>query len=417
MFYSIRRTCRDARGFRRAHSSRLKRLGLMLAALAAVSMVGWTSGGASAAGKKTPIKVMIIGTWNNPLLDTQPWVFTMQAAADYFNKHDRGINGDPIDVIACNDNFSPNGATACANEAVSDHVVALIGGISVFDSDVWPIITAAKIPWLADIPLAPAGETGVGADSYPIGAQHPADAGMAAYAAKHCSSVIDVDAGAPSVSDLKFFTDGAKGAGKTLQEIPVNTASSDLSPYAAQIGQAHADCMILDLNTQTDVALVNALTQSGVAVPHVYAINSLTLTSQMDGWTINSSFSNIYTAPWKQYRAMVKEYSGLLGSGVATDYQDGQTDSWVGIQVLREVADTIKGTVTSTKLIAALNHTKNLSTGGETHTLDFAKPNPVASLARYTNPYFTLQTVKNGKLAPLAPFANGSAAYVAGGGS
>ena len=57
-----------------------------------------------------------------------------------------GINGHKVDVIGCDDQTDPNVAAKCAQQAVSEQVVAILGQFSLVGPAIWPIINAAGIP-------------------------------------------------------------------------------------------------------------------------------------------------------------------------------------------------------------------------------------------------------------------------------
>jgi hypothetical protein len=65
-------------------------------------------------------------------------------------------------------------------------------------------------------------------------------------------------------------------------------------------------------------------------------------------------------------------------------------NAWLGVQVLRQVAGSMKGTITSARLFAALNHSKVDLSGAGLPVLDFSKPVSVPGFERLFNPVVSL---------------------------
>ncbi|HTN81808.1 MAG TPA: ABC transporter substrate-binding protein [Acidimicrobiales bacterium] len=59
-----------------------------------------------------------------------------------------GINGRQVELITCNDQNDPNVAAQCGKQAVDEGVVALVGGLSLFDLNILPALQQAGIPWV-----------------------------------------------------------------------------------------------------------------------------------------------------------------------------------------------------------------------------------------------------------------------------
>jgi branched-chain amino acid transport system substrate-binding protein len=75
-----------------------------------------------------------------------------QAAAKYANDHLGGIAGHKIELETCADKGDGASATACANQFVSDKVIAVVVG-QVGNPDLYiPILEGAKTPWVIETP-------------------------------------------------------------------------------------------------------------------------------------------------------------------------------------------------------------------------------------------------------------------------
>lgn len=110
------------------------------------------SSGAKASGEA--IKVGLFNPSKGPA--TQPGVTTgKQAAVDYINNQIGGINGRPIEIVDCGiDQTAPESTVSCANQFVEAGVVAAIDGFNAESAAAVPILTAAKIPLVGQIPFS-----------------------------------------------------------------------------------------------------------------------------------------------------------------------------------------------------------------------------------------------------------------------
>ena len=77
-----------------------------------------------------------------------------EIAADRINQHGGGIGGRPIELITCGTDGTPESSASCANEMISEGVVAVIEGADL-GSD-------AKIPILQDAGIATLGTSTIG---------------------------------------------------------------------------------------------------------------------------------------------------------------------------------------------------------------------------------------------------------------
>ena len=99
----------------------------------------------------------------------------MQARAKAINKagglKDASGKTHQLQVIVCNSALDPNKATQCANDAVAQKVVAVIGINSSEAPQMMPILAAAGIPVIAPVVVDPSETTSK--NSFPITAGVP----------------------------------------------------------------------------------------------------------------------------------------------------------------------------------------------------------------------------------------------------
>jgi hypothetical protein len=74
-----------------------------------------------------PIKIMQTGTNTSSVFGFPETAAGAQAAAKAINSAG-GIGGRPVTIVVCNDQFQSTVAVQCANQAVSSHVSAVLGG-------------------------------------------------------------------------------------------------------------------------------------------------------------------------------------------------------------------------------------------------------------------------------------------------
>jgi branched-chain amino acid transport system substrate-binding protein len=250
-------------------STRLALGGVALAlALTACSQVAATE--PTAAGRAEdplagldgdPIRVMTIGNWTQPQLGTANPEFPAgaQAAAAAYNA-EGGLDGRPIEVIACSDELNTDTARQCARDAVEQGVVAIVGLQTTNEVTILPILEAAGIPAVGVYPFTDVALTspvsfpdvsGFVGQTLGMGLQL-ADAG-----AENVSAVVPGGLGgiATEVGDAVAAGATAGGAQFTgLVQIPAK--SSDLSPA---IASATADGASVAGFASDEASFINAM--------------------------------------------------------------------------------------------------------------------------------------------------------------
>jgi branched-chain amino acid transport system substrate-binding protein len=400
-----------SRSSRRGWRPRVSRVGAIAVAgclAAALSACGSSgsntdSTGTSAKTSGSPIKVMTIGPWNNPELDAEDYALAGVDSAAYINAHG-GVNGRPIDVVICNDSLSQAGAEACAREAVSDHVVALVGGLSIFDGAILPIISAAGIPWIGSDPFQALAYSSP--DSFPFNAGELDRTVIAYTAGESCARTVLIDAGQGSAADVPFEEAGMKAAGKSfVAHISLSAAAPDYSVFAAQAKAADPDCLVLDINNVELQLLIPALQQSNVEMTKVYSTcDNYTAPNiagpfqkVIQGWECGNFTTSYWSAPWATYRQVVAQYK--LATQAANAKPNGSVDvnDWLAYNVFKTVVSGIKGDITGATITAAFDKAGNIDTNGLAPPLNFTKKAASTAFARIVNPYIYMMKIENGQ--------------------
>lgn len=180
----------------------------------------------------TPVKIGVVSDEGGGAESNSNYADAAVAAADYANAELGGIGGHPIVIDRCGTKSTAAGAIACANQFVSDKVVAVDSAATGFGANVVPIITKAGIPYVTAQGEAAAELTTPNAFSWSGG--FAADLrGFANYAkSQGWKSVtifpVDVPSAAGAVQALggPFF----KAAGVKLTITPIPGGIADATP-------------------------------------------------------------------------------------------------------------------------------------------------------------------------------------------
>jgi len=225
---------------------------------------GPASSAASAAAAVGPaVKIMVIGTRSNPGL-AQPELFAAaQAETDAVNASG-GVNGRKLVLLQCDENLNPNLEKACVEQAVSDHVSAVVGSSLVFDQ-LGPL-SSAHIPLLYNVGLTPALFTNP--ISYPTAGIVGWFAGMAVMAGQDGIKTAKLgevnqasSAAACSIAKTGLINLGIKVIGAVTSDL----VSTDRTADAATLMQGSPAGIVLCGTDVYNVPMIKALRQAGYA--------------------------------------------------------------------------------------------------------------------------------------------------------
>lgn len=385
---------------------------IAMLALAAVATGVYTAV-AIGATPKAPIKIMVLSSWDNPIIDLGdiPIIIKDLASARNATKGSggRGINGHQVIVISCNDKGDPNAAEACARKAVSENVVAVVGGFSLFGNRIFPVLEAAGIPWVGNFAYQAIDHTS--AMSFPTSPGLLNTLAISALAARGCKNLVLMGSTATWSNVESWLVDGVKSQSRPIvATIVVPAKATDYAPYAAQVKAKNADCIASTLTESMHFQLVPALTAVGLQKIRVYATAGTTLTERLaaqytketEGWVGIAYYPTLDNPVWASYRKALDKYNNL---GKYTPNAGGSSElrSVIGFTILEKVAAKITGDVTAAKFVKALNKTCKVDTGGQAPAMNFCKENPVPTLKRIFDTSVMFQVLRNGKFKMLNP--------------
>jgi branched-chain amino acid transport system substrate-binding protein len=181
----------------------------------------------------TPVKVGVISDGGSGAIGTAPLVEQgAKMAVAYANAYRGGLAGHPIDLVICENQSTPAGAQACANQMVQDHVAAIVVPFTGQGAAEVPTITRAGIPYITLSGASTQELTTPGA--FDLTGGYPATLGAFALSARHqgyskfamlVSNVPAAITGAEQLGSLVF-----RAAGVGYKVIPVNPGTADMTP-------------------------------------------------------------------------------------------------------------------------------------------------------------------------------------------
>jgi ABC-type branched-subunit amino acid transport system substrate-binding protein len=365
-----------------------------------------SSGGGSGSGASGPsaLKIMVIGTFNSTAMSYPEVAAGAQAAADEINAAG-GVGGHKISIVQCNDQNDPNVAASCGEQAVTDQVVAVTSGVTNYSAQFLPVLQQAGI---ADI-----GDTIYQAVDLTSPVAFPFDGGSfsqfagvgVSLANAGCKKVGVVRLDVPvteSQAKLVFLGAQTKGAAAA----PDLAVAPNLASFAATVQSeinGGADCLASILpNAQVD-ALISAVKQSakpaikiGTAISTLPTTDLAKLGSMPDG---DIAVSTAYPVTAQQAAPFLADMKKYEPSGTVSAFA---VNSWAAVKAFAAV-EKGKQNITAKSVLSDFDNATSVSVPMYPAAFDFAKPNPVKSLARITNPVVLAFTINGTAYQPAAP--------------
>jgi branched-chain amino acid transport system substrate-binding protein len=212
-----------------------------------------------------PVRIGMVSDGATPALDNTDELRAAEAAAEYWNTHQSGVGGRPVEVVTCETGGDPAGATDCANQLVEQDVVAVTLSQSGVGTDVWLPLHDAGVPTLwfqAGGEIATDDQTSFTIFNpqltllgLPLSVAESEDADKIAFV------VIDVPQALETLdADVDAFTDAA-GLDYEVVAIPPGTA--DMTSQMQQVADSGADVVQIVGNDAFCIAAFNGLNTVG----------------------------------------------------------------------------------------------------------------------------------------------------------
>jgi branched-chain amino acid transport system substrate-binding protein len=370
-------------------------------------------------GGDDPIKVM---TWapqgTGDAADMAGMPAMAEAYARWINSTG-GIDGRKLTVLTCNDHNDSVGAAQCAQNAVNENVVAVVGSYSQFSDSYFPPLQGAGIPYI--------GGYGVTTDEFTSPLSYPVNGGLATLLAGlgkalagNCGPVSLVRPDSIAGDELPPMLDSGLDSGKH-DAANDQLAPEGVSAYTQQAEQSlrnatsdpyEEGCVVPALGGDT-ATFMDSFRRIRDACPQV---RTATVLGSVDQSQINESggasspYEGSYVTGWypvatdKRWDPMKEVIDKeAFGDNRIDPTDPGVQTTWIAYTVLRAVLEKIgSGAVTAGSVQNTLDSGIKVTTGGLTPTLTWPDQGQGkladVGLTRLDNTDVTLQVVRDGQL-------------------
>ena len=310
-------------------------------------------------------------------------------------------DGVKINITACNDGFDPNLAAACARQAVTDKVHAVIGGTSGNSANLYPTLEAAKIPYFGASPQVDADYQSPIAFPFEPGIPNAALAQATIAKEKGCKKygiLASDQASGQALADTliegmeQFKLEGFK--------VTVPLTAADYAPFVAQVLDEDPDCMGTTL-PRVGVALLAIRQSTNPTIPVITGAGFMSkalrgaLGTAVEGATGTSQNINNEDPSLTKFHAEMAAYNSD-----PSIVDDSALKGWANVYAAYQAAKNVKGELTSAKLLAAANKT-TFDLEAYPQPIDFSAKPAVKSLPRLHNYNVTVYEIQNGQVTPI----------------
>jgi len=328
-----------------------------------------------------------------------------------------GVDGHQVNFATCSDGTfvaqTQDLSATCAEQAVNNHVLAVVGSNSDYDAVVYPILSAAKIADIGSFPDSPADNTSL--ESTPFLTPTivlEAGLGIELKQLGHCTKVAYLDIAGTSItkSNDDAFAAGAKWAGlKVAAPIDLSATVSDYAPTVAILQGEGVDCVGDGLSDEGNLpALLTAITDSGKTMKVAFVGVGVTSSQlQAIGPVANNLLAGVageddalvnLVQPAKataQERLMISDFGRASSAATANGNLD--MPGWLGADVLDIELNrlvTQKLPLTSANVLVALRQNYTITTG-VMPPANFSSPGLIKGYNRIHNTYVNYIKIVN----------------------
>ncbi|MFD0564846.1 ABC transporter substrate-binding protein [Kitasatospora saccharophila] len=302
-----------------------------------------------------------------------------------------GLAGHQVRVLTCNEHDTTDGATACADQAVSAHAVAVVGSASQYGSNFMPILEQAGIPFI--------GGYGLSAPEFSSPLSYPVNGGLPALVAGSgrqlveagCKQVALIRPDSRAGDALVNYLDAAvKSNSVKIVDIKAPEKSNDYSSYARRaIGDDKpGNCLLSALGAEPTANLLDPYRRANPKNTQLASVigsfqQSVVDSTGGDAGPLHGAYATGWfpvesSAVWDDLRATARTY----GNGATIDVADpGVQTTWVAYEVLRQAAGRIDPSkpITAKALQVVLDSGDPIDTAGTTPPLGWGVTNMLPS--------------------------------------
>lgn len=363
--------------------------------------VSSTVSGTSLSG--SPIVIGNIGDYSGAEASgDDPQRVGIEAWASWTNAHG-GIDGHPVKLVVMDDQLSATTAVSQVETLIdTDHVSAIVGEVSNFDTDWAPIAARAGVPVVGglslDTPFLTSSDffgTGANAISSNYGILQAAQKNGSKFALLYCTE-------SPNCAQVIPLMKGLASA-MSMQIPVVESVSGSMPDFTAQcqaIKSSGAETYYVVEGPSVVTKIVNECAQQGVTAKLIEIdgiltkqfVESLGSSASLDGVDLAFPFFDTSVPASQTFQAAIKQYDPTVAAGTSdVELGPSLTYGWVAGQLFAaavEASDTFP--VTSASVKTGLYDLKGATLGGLTVPLTFTPGQPTL-----INCYFDVE-VTNG---------------------
>ncbi len=382
-------------------SRTLTTLGIaMTTAICALALAACGSGGGSSSESSSggeTIKLMAMGPIEAPQFSLPSIGVGAEAAVDRINE-EGGIGGKQVDLIVCNDENDPNKAVACAREAITEEVAALVGGYTIFEPQVVPLIEKAGIPWVGPTAI----QNSTSPNYFLLGGEGATLAfAMGLYFdQQHCAKTVPVGENLPTAKAAAQLVElgVAAGGGTPGEAVYGASDAADWGPVVAAATGEGGDCLALLTSATNGPKVVTAVAQSGEGLRLASPLSILpgesikALGSAADGTILMSGY-----LPFSSGAPAVAELEAAARKIDPKVPLDAELESaYASVETFAKAVEGVP-TVNAETAMKALPKLKGYDTGLGP-VVDFTKTNPTKTFSRVVNTDVYVLEAKDGEV-------------------
>jgi ABC-type branched-subunit amino acid transport system substrate-binding protein len=382
------------------------------AAAGAVLLVAGLAGcgGNADASEGSTVKVM---TWapENTAVGGQPGVTALAEAIGKLVNDDGGLQGHPLQVLTCNEHGTATGAADCANKAVSENVVAVVGSYSENAETFMPVLETHGIPYIGGFGLSP--------EEFTSPMSYPVNGGYQALLAGNGEQLVQsgcrrVAVVSPDTLDgdnmLNFLNVGLATGHIDAVQVPAVPGGTDYTTQAAEAIGADLphSCVTTTLDPASTATFFDdyrRLAPRHTQLSSVIGSFQQSLVDSTGGaeGPLRAALATSWYPPdsspvWDALHAAVTKYA--FTDNRINPADPGEQTTWIAYEVLRKAADSVKGPITATAIRTYLDFCAPIVTG-QTPPLAWRNTDmlALASAPRLVNTEVSFLQVRNGQLA------------------
>ncbi|GAA2707541.1 ABC transporter substrate-binding protein [Streptomyces luteosporeus] len=340
------------------------------------------------------------------------------AYARWVNAHG-GIHGRPLRVLTCNEHNDSVAAARCAQQAVQEEAVAVVGSYSQHGRSSLSPLEASGTPYIGGYGVS--GEEFASPVSYPVNGGQPALlAGLGHQLAGTCGHVALVRPDTIAGDRMPALLDAGLAAGgrPAATDIRAPEAATDYSRHStaalaalATAGPGRDGCVAAALGerTRTFFDSFRRMNTGGVRIGAVLGSVTQSLVdstggaaSPLEGAYVTGWYPAADDPRWAPLRKVVQEHA--FGDNRVDPADPGVQTTWLAYTVLRSVLESLDpDDISAQSLRHALDGGHRVDTGGLTPPLRWRRQDLLAARdhPRIVNANVTHQVVRGGRVVAL----------------